>query len=314
MNVAQAKAIPLEEILSKQGYEPVETRKNGRELWYFSPFRDEKTPSFVIDTVENIWNDFAESGNQHQNCAGGKVIDYMIKHQNTDVSGALSALKQLFGGQVPQNRRPHSEGLKLQKNELLKVLSIKPVFSDALFQYLQSRKIDRKLVDRYLKQILFLNIQTGSQSFALGFKNDIEGFEIRNKYFKGLIGERSITAIEGQGDHKSVQLIEGFFDFLSLMTIYQKETPISDVIVLNGATMIQAAIDHIKTKDYAHIQTWFDNDKGGSNANDRLKKAFSNASISIKPQNEKYYGFKDVNELLTSLESQAIQDRFGLGT
>jgi hypothetical protein len=42
MNAAQAKKIPLKEILAKLGFQPIKTFKGGEELAFLSPFRKEK--------------------------------------------------------------------------------------------------------------------------------------------------------------------------------------------------------------------------------------------------------------------------------
>lgn len=312
MNAAQAKAIPLEDVLERQGFRPVETRKGGRELWYLSPFRDERTPSFAIDTSENIWNDFAESGKGSQQCAGGKVIDYMIRYHNTDATGALRAVNDLFGEIPPEIKAKPSRSFKTEKTNPLKLLSAKAVFSPALYQYLESRKIDRELGRKYFKQVQYEHEDKGSTGFALGFANRKEGYEIRNKFFKGLIGKRGISVIQGEQSGYNVQLVEGCFDFLSLLTIYGITRPKSDVIVLNGAAMIGEAINEIERMNYRHAQTWFDNDTGGNEANTRLKKAFENSTLQIKQQNHKYEGFKDVNEMHMNLGINEIHQRFGI--
>lgn len=58
MNIAQAKCIPLEQYLERQGLKPQKSRQGGRELWYHSPIRDgDENPSFKVDTIKNVWFD-----------------------------------------------------------------------------------------------------------------------------------------------------------------------------------------------------------------------------------------------------------------
>ena len=52
MNIEQAKRIKLEKFLNKLGMEPVEA--NGNCLWYYSPFRKEEVPSFIVDVNNNV--------------------------------------------------------------------------------------------------------------------------------------------------------------------------------------------------------------------------------------------------------------------
>ena len=56
MNTNEAKQIRIEEYLHSLGYDPV--RRQGGSLWYKSPFRDEREPSFKVNTERNLWYDF----------------------------------------------------------------------------------------------------------------------------------------------------------------------------------------------------------------------------------------------------------------
>ena len=48
--------IPLAEFLARLGHEP--TRRNGNELWYRAPYRNERTPSFRVNVEKQLWYDF----------------------------------------------------------------------------------------------------------------------------------------------------------------------------------------------------------------------------------------------------------------
>ena len=67
MNSEQAKQISLPDLLEQLGHIPVKTAKAGRELWYRSPFRDEKEPSFHTSFLGGkwIWNDFGAVSYTH---------------------------------------------------------------------------------------------------------------------------------------------------------------------------------------------------------------------------------------------------------
>jgi DNA primase len=52
-------------------------RKSGDEVWYFSPFRNEKTASFKIKMSDNVWYDFGDG-------AGGNVIDFVMRYKGCD--------------------------------------------------------------------------------------------------------------------------------------------------------------------------------------------------------------------------------------
>ena len=65
MNTNEAKQIRIEEYLHSLGYDPV--RKQGDSLWYKSPFRNEREPSFKVNTERNLWYDFGAG-------RGGNII------------------------------------------------------------------------------------------------------------------------------------------------------------------------------------------------------------------------------------------------
>lgn len=56
MNIEQANAIALPEILHKIGHSPF--KQKGADIWYHSPFRAEKTASFHVNAIKNVWYDF----------------------------------------------------------------------------------------------------------------------------------------------------------------------------------------------------------------------------------------------------------------
>ena len=88
MNIQQAKQIRLYDLLTHLGFHPTHTANGGDDVWYFSPFRKEDTPSFHISLKFNCWFDFAESNKGDRN----SIVDFVMKYKQTDIQGALSFL------------------------------------------------------------------------------------------------------------------------------------------------------------------------------------------------------------------------------
>jgi len=76
MNIEQAKRIKLEKFLKKLGMEPVEA--NGNCLWYYSPFRKEEVPSFIVDVNNNVWFDQGTD-------KGGNIIELAKQLYQSDI-------------------------------------------------------------------------------------------------------------------------------------------------------------------------------------------------------------------------------------
>ena len=79
MDIEMIRGIPIEEFLSRLGQEPV--RRHGDECWYLSPCREERTPSFHVNTRKGVWHDF---GTGH----GGDIFT---------LAGELSGKRRLHG-------------------------------------------------------------------------------------------------------------------------------------------------------------------------------------------------------------------------
>ena len=315
----------MPELLCCFGHEPAESRNSGRELWYISPFRYEKQPSFHTTNVGDkwIWNDFGRGDVE----GSGTVIGFLEMHENVDVSGALQILKNLFPnkGRVVsfENLRhtPLFKNISLAEpkpaNEstadTMVVKSINHRILDKnLIGYLAGeRKIDYRNAVKYLKHIQYENVKTGKIYNTLGFENESGDFECRDKYFKGILkspnSERSsatkdISYIPGRSKER-VAVFEGFMDFLSVLT--QKGTPVLavDVIVLNMVNMRRRAIDFIKQNDYKEIYTFFDNDQSGEKTTQMFIDE-PQLKGRVQPQNHLYKYHKDYNQSWQSIQNQ----------
>ena len=96
-----------------------------------------------------------------------------------------------------------------------------------------------------------------------------------------------------QNGNQSVCVLEGFMDFLSLLTLQNKQHPFkSDFLVLNSVNLVERSLDVLKS--YQNVFTYLDRDKAGKQA---LEK-YQAAGLSIVDVSRMYLGFKDLNEYL----------------
>ena len=110
--------------------------------------------------------------------------------------------------------------------------------------------------------------------FGIGFKNDSDGFEIRNAYSKICLGKKDISKIENGS--KNLRIFEGFFDFLSFKNVekYLEKEP-ADYLILNSVSMINKIKNSME--NYENIEIYFDNDAAGNRAVEMLKSENENA-------------------------------------
>jgi len=292
MNSYQAKKLSLPEIMARLGYEPVKTQKNGKEYWYASPFRAEKTPSFHTSFLGGqwIWNDFADRG--------GTVIDFVLRHENyNNVADALHFLENMFHS---ANFKPHTAKKfnftsKSTLNEKTLVLDeIKPLKHPALIGYLsKERAIDLTIGKSYLKEVHFHNTENKKKYFALGMENQSGGYEIRNPFFKSSLGSKDLSFIKGQG-REEISVFEGYMDFLSFLTDSKKKNLKGDVLILNSISFTEKAMLFIHEQNYSKLYAFLDNDAKGM----ETLNSFRELPIEVVALNHLYKGFKDYNQYL----------------
>lgn len=137
MNTNEAKQIRIEEYLHSLGYDPV--RKQGDSLWYKSPFRNEREPSFKVNTERNLWYDFSAD-------RGGNIIALA---QELYASDSLPYLLERIAEQAPG---VHPVSFSFGKQALSKPsfqqLEVVSLSSPALYSYLRQRGINTELAKR----------------------------------------------------------------------------------------------------------------------------------------------------------------------
>ena len=275
MNCTQFNKISVEEVLQSLGHFP--TKQNEKEAWFINPFSKENNASFKINKNLNYWYLFSEG-------IGGNNIDFMKKYLNASISEVLDwAENQNFSSFHQQTKNQKLFNLP----KTYEILEVKEIQHPALLQYLKSRKVENQ---KHLVSEIHYQMND-KKYFGIGFKNDSDGYEIRNAYSKICLGKKDITTIKNNS--KSLLVFEGFFDFLSFKNIEESlENEPSDYMILNSVSMINKIKNSLET--YEKIDLYFDNDDAGN----RTVEIIKNEKIEAEDCRVLYSDFKDLNDWL----------------
>lgn len=280
MNIEQAKQIPLEDFLLRLGFEP--SRKSRDQLWYLSPFRGEKTPSFKVNPRLNAWYDFGRG-------EGGDILDLVKKLDGLDrVSDALARIDNVVGGAPLPIRQLDTKSLPVEPPNM-QLTSIGPVKSKSLLAYLRSRGIDPRAVARFVQEAHY--VRGDDRYFGLAFANRSGGYEIRSQGFKGTLGSKDITVIEGNSEH--VLVFEGFFDFLTSVMV-RAGPPDATIIVLNSVSLRDKAQTVLKELNPKTIELFRDHDTAGEHMLEFFQSAMPECEIIDR--SPLYAGHNDLND------------------
>ncbi|VYU28532.1 DNA primase [Paraprevotella clara] len=274
MTIQEVKTIQISDFLADKGYEPI--NKKGYKWWYLSPLHTEQTASFKVDLNKNLWYDFGLG-------KGGNIIDLaMTLFHTQNISEVL-------------HRMDHSIIIPTSPVKLVsssettpfKDIEVKELAHPALLNYLLSRGIDSVMTKSQCLEIHYKSC--GKNYFAIGFRNDAGGYELRNPYFKGCIAPKAITTIINH--EAKCHVFEGFIDYLSYLTLYGK----CDAVVLNSIVNIPHAL--FVLNGYSDIYCYLDNDKAGQMGTQQIVTALGDRCTDAAKE---YDGYKDLNEYLMS--------------
>jgi DNA primase len=283
MNCSQIKdQTSIVSFLARKGITPVSV--NDREYWYKSPFREENTASLKIFADERHWKD-------HGTGHGGDIIKLVMLMYTINESQAL----QLLNNQANCDPFPFSTAKSIisgSDTDTVKIDHIQQVQNNALVQYLKGRKIPYQLAVKYIQEAYY-SVHC-KRYFSIAFKNDAGGYELRNRYFKNCCSPKYITTFTIPGCD-SLNLFEGFFDFLSAMVYYNRTQPRCDTIVLNS--IANKAHVFLLLQKYNRINLFLDNDQSGEQT---ARQIIAMHPFVINYSNKIYPNYKDFNEFIST--------------
>jgi hypothetical protein len=278
MDINLLKAIPIREYLI--GYNCHPAKDKTYYGMYHSPFREDHTPSMKVDYNKNLWYDFGTN-------EGGSIIDLVMKMDKCTLGEAILKLEKCSGKIGSAGTYDRNSPSSVRQTPLIRIDKVQPLVHPALIHYLYSRRINVETAQRYCPEVYYSF--NDRQYYAIGFKNDSGGYELRNKYFKGS-SSKDITSI--LTDSSLCLIFEGFMDYLSYLTFQNLKCPTENIIVLNSISNLQRA--NLLIPAFNGVSAFFDNDKAG-------KKALSEIQPICRTLYDKsglYLPCKDFNEFL----------------
>lgn len=195
--------IGIREYLLRRRLQPHhETATHGM---FLSPLREERTPSFSVRYDKGLWYDFGLG-------EGGTLLQLVMRLEGCSMAEAIRSLRKGSADEVPFQPLPTALP---REDSPLRILGVGEIRHPALIGYLRERGIDPAVAGALCREVHYA---VGERRFfAIGFRNDAGGWELRSPQFKGSSAPKSITTFDRHGD--TALLFEGFFDLLSYLTL-----------------------------------------------------------------------------------------------
>ena len=125
-------AAQVEEVIG----EFVQLKKSGSSFKGLSPFTDERTPSFMVSPVKQIWKDFSTG-------KGGNAVSFLMEHEHYTYPEAIKWLAKKYNIEIEETEQSDEQKRQLNERESMFLASkfAKDYFHDVLMNTQKGRAI-----------------------------------------------------------------------------------------------------------------------------------------------------------------------------
>jgi len=122
----------VEEVIG----EFVQLKRAGTNLKGLSPFADEKSPSFMVSPVKQIWKDFSSG-------KGGNAVSFLMEHEHYTYPEALRWLAKKYNIEIEETQLDEEQKQSVDERESMYVVSnyAKDYFHQNLFENEEGKSI-----------------------------------------------------------------------------------------------------------------------------------------------------------------------------
>lgn len=147
----------LEEVIG----DFVQLKKSGSNFKGLSPFSDERTPSFMVSPVKQIWKDFSSG-------KGGNVIAFLMEHEHFSYPEAIRYLAKKYNIEIEETEQNEAQKAAASARESMYLVSSFALgfFQDSLWETTSGKAIGLS----YFKERGFTDDTI--RDFQLGYSPD----------------------------------------------------------------------------------------------------------------------------------------------
>lgn len=139
----------------------IQLKRAGSNMKGLSPFTNERTPSFMVSPVKQIWKDFSSG-------KGGNVISFLMEHEHFSYPEAIRFLAKKYGIEVEETQQTDEE--KEQANERESLYLVSEFARDYFHNTLLNSEEGKAIGLSYFKERGFS--EETIRTFQLGYSPD----------------------------------------------------------------------------------------------------------------------------------------------
>ncbi|NND09946.1 MAG: DNA primase, partial [Flavobacteriaceae bacterium] len=139
----------------------VQLKKSGSNFKGLSPFSDERTPSFMVSPVKQIWKDFSSG-------KGGNAVTFLMEHEHFSYPEAIKYLAKKYNIEIEETEQTDEQKQQADERESMYLIT---EFASNYFQDILNNTDQGKAIGlSYFKERGFT--EETIKAFALGYSLD----------------------------------------------------------------------------------------------------------------------------------------------
>ena len=169
----------------------VQLKKAGSNFKGLSPFSDERTPSFMVSPVKQIWKDFSSG-------KGGNVVTFLMEHEHFSYPEAIKYLAKKYNIEIEETEQTDEQKQLASERESLYLVSeyASKYFQNILFNTDQGKAIGLS----YFKERGFTEetINTFNLGYSLDDWTAFTDNAIKKGYKLEFLEKTGLTIVKGE--------------------------------------------------------------------------------------------------------------------
>lgn len=179
----------LEEVIG----DFVQLKKSGSNFKGLSPFSDERTPSFMVSPVKQIWKDFSSG-------KGGNVVAFLMEHEHFSYPEAIRYLAKKYNIEIEETEQTDEQ--KEQANERESMYLVSEYASKHYSNTLWNTELGKAIGLSYFKERGFTDETI--KKFGLGYNLDqwdaFTKSALEDGYKLEFLSKTGLTIVKEQAD------------------------------------------------------------------------------------------------------------------
>ncbi len=169
----------------------VQLKKSGSNYKGLSPFTDERSPSFMVSPVKQIWKDFSSG-------KGGNVVAFLMEHEHFTYPEAIKYLAKKYNIELEETEQTDEQKQLLDERESMYLVS---EFASAYFQNTMLKTDQGKAIGlSYFKErgFTFETIKEFGLGYCLDEWDSFTSEAIRKGYKLDYLEKTGLSIVKGE--------------------------------------------------------------------------------------------------------------------